>query len=111
MDKAALLAMSVPTEEFEIEGVGIITLRGMTRYEMMLVFKRQESTGELSAEQFSLSIGIVDPKMTEDDIAAWQKVAPGGLLNKIAMRVNALSGIGKDAAKSDVSRDGERSDD
>lgn len=107
MDKQALLGMSVPSEEFEIEGVGKLTLRGMTRYEMMLVFKRQESGNQISAEQLSLSIGIVDPVMTEDDIAAWQKVAPGGLLNKVAMKINELSGLGKDAAKSDLSGDGD----
>lgn len=107
MDKAALLGMSVPTEEFDIDGVGTLTLRGMTRYEMMLVFKRQENESELSAEQLSLSIGIVEPKLTEDEIAAWQKVAPGGLLNQIAVRINALSGLGKGAGKSNLSADGD----
>lgn len=102
-----MLGMSVPTEEFEIEGVGTLTLRGMTRFEMMLVFKRQENESQLSAEKLSLSIGIVEPKLTEDDIEAWQKVAPGGLINRIAVRINALSGLGKGAGKSDLPDDGD----
>lgn len=104
MDKAALLGMSVPTEDFEIEGVGTITLRGMTRWEMIHVFKLEDNRHK--QEQAALRFGIVNPPMTEDDIAEWQKVAPGGLLNEIASRINALSGLGKDASKSDVPTDG-----
>lgn len=105
MDKAALLGMSVKTDEFEIVGVGTITLRGITRWEMLHVIHLEGKPAK--QEQAMLRFGLVDPAMTEDDIAAWQKVAPGGLLNKIAMKINELSGLGKDAAKSDLPADGD----
>jgi hypothetical protein len=105
VDKAALLGMTVPTEEYEIPGVGAIVLRGLTRLELAHVLSLEGKM--LKQEQASLSLAMVDPPMTEQDVAEWQKSSPGGLINDIATVINRLSGLGKGAAKSRVPADGD----
>lgn len=87
----------------ELDGVGPVTVRGLTRYEMVLAGK---ITNELEQEQFILSTAMVDPQLTRDEVATWQRVSPPGEINEVATKVNELSGIGKGASKSDVPADG-----
>lgn len=101
MDKKALLSDRVTgqTGTVEIEGVGEVTVRGLTRYEMILAGKID---GELRQEQFILSAAMVDPEMSEEEVALWQKVSPPGEINTVATKINELSGIGQGAPKSEV---------
>lgn len=99
--KEQLLAkrVGVETAEVEIEGVGTITIRGLSRAEYLSV---QDQSDPLKAERRTLSRAMVDPVMTEADIAAWQKASGPMEINAVAMKVNELSGIGQGADKSDV---------
>jgi len=99
MDKAALLTnhATVETAEVELEGVGTVTVRGLSRYEMVLAGKMDD---ELRQEQFILSAAMVDPPLTEGEVAQWQKASPPGEINTVAMKINELSGIGEGAGKS-----------
>lgn len=101
--KGKLLAKraGVETEKYEIPGVGEITLRGLTRAEMLAAEKR--AAGDLAAqERYILSWAIVDPKLTVDDIRTWQDNSQPMEINGVASAINRLSGIGKDAQKSGV---------
>jgi hypothetical protein len=101
MDKESLLAdrVSDRTGDVEIEGVGTVVVRALSRWEMILGGKLED---DLAQERFILSRAMVDPPMGEHDIAAWQKSSPPGEINAVAMKVNELSGIGKGADKSSV---------
>jgi len=101
MDKAALLVDRVTdrTAEVEIEGVGTVVVRSLSRHEMITGGKIE---GSAEQERYILSRAMVDPPMGEHDIAAWQKSSPPGEINAVAMKVNQLSGIGKGADKSSV---------
>lgn len=101
MDKSALLAdrVSDKTAEVEIEGVGTVVVRALSRHEMIQGGKIDDSAAQ---ERYVLSRAMVDPPMGEHDIAAWQKSSIPGEINKVAMKVNELSGIGKGADKSSV---------
>lgn len=101
MDKAQLLVDRVTdrTAEIEIEGVGTITVRALSRHEMITGGKLEEG---LAQERYILSRAVIDPVMGEHDIAEWQKCSPPGEINIVAMKVNELSGIGKGADKSSV---------
>ena len=100
MDKSALLAdrVSDKTAEVEIEGVGTVTVRALSRWEMIQGGKLED----LAQERFILSKAMVDPPMAEHDVAAWQKSSIPGEINKVATVVNQLSGIGQGADKSSV---------
>lgn len=101
MDKSQLVAdrVSGRTAEVEIEGVGTVTVRSLSRWEMIQAGKADDA---LAQERFILSRAMVDPEMGEDDIAAWQKGSPPGEINAVATVVNELSGIAQGAAKSGV---------
>lgn len=100
MDKAKLIAgREFPTAQVEIEGVGVITVRGLSRWEVLQGGKFDDN---LAQERFILARAMVDPEMGEDDVAAWQKSSPPGEINAVAAKVNELSGIGQGADKSSV---------
>lgn len=103
MDKAKLLAPRVElnTEDVEIEGVGTLTVRGLSRYELALMLKKYPDD-TASQERFTLATALVDPELTEDEVAQWQKAGTLGEIVAVTQAIHRLSGIGKDAAKSDV---------
>lgn len=100
MDKAKLLAERFPTGEVEVEGVGTFNVRGMSRWELAMAAKAQESGGEMEFERFVLARCILGPDtFTEDEIGQWQKVAGPLELVTIGNKVNELSGLKKGAEK------------
>lgn len=101
MDKGTLLADRVTdrTADVEIEGVGTVTVRALSRHEMIQGGKLDDSEAQ---ERYILSKAMVDPPMGEHDVAAWQKASVPGEINAVAMKVNELSGIGQGADKSSV---------
>lgn len=108
MDKSALLAdrVTLNSTDVDIEGVGTIRVRGLSRFELLIAQKKYPDD-TLKQERFILSTALVDPQLTEDDVAAWQRSSPPMEIDSVAQVVNRLSGIGKDAAKSDVPGDGD----
>ncbi len=98
--KARLLADRVTgnTDTVEIEGVGTVTVRGLTRFEFAMLGKKYPEAGP-EQERDTLSIAMVDPEMSPAEIEAWQKASPIDEINRVAMEVNRLSGIGKAAEK------------
>lgn len=107
MDKEALLAprIAVRTEEVPVEG-GTVTVRGLSRMELILAQKLEHDRPK--QEQFLLSVAMVEPELTEGEVKAWQKqIGTCGEIETVARKINELSGLGKDAAKSDLPGDGE----
>lgn len=103
--KAALLTPRLKTEEVEIEGVGTVLVRGLSRWEMVEVTKLEDNRQR--QDIMALAFGLVDPQMTQDELAAWRRAGSVMEIEAIARKINELSGIGKDAAKSDVPGDGD----
>lgn len=99
--KSKLIADRVitKTEEYEIEGVGTIKFRALSRMEIIESGKIDDHAEQ---ERFILSKAMIDPQMSVDDVAAWQKASPGYEINYLAVAINRLSGLKKGAAKSDV---------
>lgn len=101
VDKKTLLTDRVAgrTADVEIEGVGTVTVRALSRHEMLQGGKLDDTEAQ---ERYILARAMVDPPMGEHDVAAWQKCSPPGEINAVAMKVNELSGIGKGAEKRSV---------
>lgn len=97
--KARLLKQRLPEDTLVIDGIGEIRVRGLSRGE---VFAAQKTTakGDVDAmERRVMSIGMVDPPMTEDEVKQWQTSSPAGEMEAVSTKINELSGLTKTAEK------------
>jgi hypothetical protein len=97
IDKTALLAPRLPTKQVAIVGIGAVTVRALSREEML-----QVGSGDVPALEFerrALALALVDPELTEDEVAQWQRVSPAAEMQEIMATVNELSGIGPASQK------------
>lgn len=112
MERATVEALTskprLNTDEVPIEGVGSVLVRGLSRHEMIEVFKLEGDRQR--QDNLAVWYGTLDPKMTQDEVMAWRKTGTNEEIEKIAKKINELSGVGKDAAKSDVHGDGDKPD-
>lgn len=104
MDKEQFLSAlakrqeSVNEEEHELPGIGTIRVKGLTRAVFLNAQKRWPDD-VLEQERYTLSHAIVEPDLTPADIKAWQEASGPEEINQVALLVNRLSGIGRDAHK------------
>jgi hypothetical protein len=84
-----------------------VRVRGLSRYEYMLAGKTANATGgSLDPGVFEALIvhfGMVEPKLSEGQVEAWQK-SPGGNVDfhRVDREIMELSGFGEGADKSDL---------
>lgn len=92
--KSALLAERIQTADVDLPGVGRVTVRGLSRAELLLAGK---TGGEdvATTERVMLSLGMVSPKLTQSEVEKWQRVSPAGEIMPVVEEINRLSGIGK----------------
>jgi hypothetical protein len=105
--KARLLKSRLGEKTIEIPGVGEVTVRGLSRGEVLLLQKTSNNPTQL--EQKIIAVGMVEPKLSEKDVATWQKAATSGEIDRVVDVINELSGLGQGATKSDVPGDGVKS--
>lgn len=98
MDKELLFQPRLPEDEVPIPGVGTVRVRGLSRWEV-LAAQREQSKGAGAMERVMLRFGLVDPVLTEDEVARWQKSSPAGEIEPVARRIAVLSGIAPGADK------------
>lgn len=96
LDKNALLAPNVSYRNVTIPAKGDVKVRGLTRQEMFDVGKLKEL---IEIERQAIALGLVDPVLTVDEVAQWQKTASANEIQPVASAINELSGISSDAAK------------
>lgn len=112
MERATIQALTTPrvkTEEMEIEGIGSVLVRGLSRWEMVEVQKLEDNRQR--QDTLAVHYGMVEPAMAEHEVMAWRKAGNAMEIEAVARTVNKLSGLGKDAAKSVVPGDGDGPDD
>lgn len=96
IDKAKLLTRRCPEADVELpDGAGTVRVRGLTRAEVMEISK----AGQDRAEALALSLAMVDPKLTEDEVREWTAAAGFGEIEAVNLKVNELSGIAGRADK------------
>lgn len=100
-----LFDVQLAEEDFEVRPGKWVHIRALTRDEMMRGGKLDDNRPK--QEQFLLSRAVLNPVLTEADVARWQKAANFMEVEMVARRINTLSGVGKDAAKSGVHDDGD----
>jgi hypothetical protein len=100
-----LFDVSLPEEDFEVRPGKWMRLRALSRAEMTRGQKLEDNRAK--QEQYLVSLASVNPKLTEADVARWQRSSAFMELERVGRKINELGGIGKDAAKSDLHEDGE----
>lgn len=101
IDKELLLKRRLNEREVEIPGVGTVRVRGLSRAEALACQK--VGTSDVGAlEQKILHLGLVDPRLTEVEVAEWYAAAPAGEIDPVTTAIQELSGLGEGAGKSDV---------
>ena len=98
--KARLLKPRLPEAEIDVEGIGTIRVRGLSRAEVMGARAVKDGPGKaLAIERKILSLALVDPEMTEAEVGQWQKASTAGEMEPVTEKVGELSGMTEDAAK------------
>lgn len=105
MDKELLFRSRLPEEDFDLEGVGTIRIRGLSRAEAL----RLQNAGSIATQEAQmLSWGVVDPVLTVAEVNRWLDASPAGELEALSLRIGELSGMSQGADKSGLPGDGER---
>ena len=104
VDKAALLARRLGEGKHEIEGVGTVVIRGLSRAEVLTL--QGLDGGTAASDRRMLALALVDPVLTEDEVKVWQENSVPGEIEALTVAIAELSGLGVGAAKSGVSGTG-----
>lgn len=97
MDKATLLKNRTAEREVEIEGVGTVRIRALTRREALQLQGKEMPIEEM--ERKMLAFSMVDPVLTEDEVRQWQEASPVGEIQVVSEAIAELSGMDLTAAK------------
>lgn len=102
MDKALLLKRKASdTRKVPIDGVGDVIVRGLTRGEVKGV---NDDYPEAERENVLISLALVDPELTSEEVAEWLDGAPAGDSVAVMSAVAELSGLSDGAAQKSVPR-------
>lgn len=94
--KAKLFKSRIEEAEVELDGIGVLRVRGLTRGE---VFAVQQCKGTEASERKILSLGVVDPSLTENEVRQWQENSPAGEIEPVVNKIRELSKLTDAAAK------------
>jgi hypothetical protein len=98
VDKKRLLKSRLPEAEVEVPGVGTVRVRGLSRLEV-LELQREDTDGPGVFERKIVAVALVEPKLSEAEVAEWQAASVADELEPVTRTINELSGLVKDAAK------------
>lgn len=103
-DKELLFKTALAEGTVALPGKGTVTVRGLTRGEVMRLRSSVKSisdaikrSAELEAKM--LALAMVDPELTVAEVKQWQEASPAGEIEHVVQRVNELSGLVDGAAK------------
>lgn len=94
-DKDKLFERGLPEEDVATP-LGTMRVRGLSQAEAHQV---EQVKGSEARERRILSLGLVDPSLTEVEVGRWQKARPAGEVTKVALAVARLSGMLEGADK------------
>jgi hypothetical protein len=101
LTRSQILARKVGTEEVTLDGGATVTVRGITRKQAETIQAAEEG---VVRDATMISLGLVSPALSVDDVATWFESAPAGDAKTLSAAIMRLSGMtdeaGKDATKS-----------
>lgn len=97
LTREEILAKAVDQEVVTLPSGGKVKVRGLTRDEALQV---QEADGTAARDNTIIALGLVDPVLTVEDVAAWAVTAPAADSIEISQAIARLSGMQEGAGKS-----------
>lgn len=91
MDKELLFKPRTAEREVEVPNVGTVRVRALTRAEVTPLVGREVELDVL--ERRLLTLAMVDPVLTAEEVAQWYDAAPAGELNPVLDAIRDLSGV------------------
>lgn len=80
-----------PEDDVILEGAGKrVRVRGLSRHEVLHV---QNQKGIAAVEALTVSLGLIAPRMTIEQVKAWQKSSVGEEMDPVTQRIGELSGM------------------
>lgn len=92
-----LFKPKVGEREVELPDYGTFRVRGLTRAEALEI--QGVEMGMAQMERKLLSMALLDPKLTEDEVGRWQENCPANALDPLSEAIVELSGMTKESAK------------
>jgi len=83
------------------EGGGTVMVRGLTRAEAL---EMNDLKTVEERDNFIIATGLVEPKLSVEEVREWAAEASAGDTTAISMRIAELSGMAEGAGKSGVAR-------
>lgn len=103
VSKDQLFTTRLTEEDVEIPGIGKVRVRALSRAEV-LAFRNRTVQDVTEMERALVAAGMVDPKLTEDEVLKWQEASAAGELEPVTRTISRLSGMDEGAAKEAVKR-------
>lgn len=102
IDKTALLAAKVKAQTYEIQGVGEVSYRGLTRAEAVAFQGKEFTPAEMDVKLLALC--VTEPDLSEEDWKEIQDTVPAGLLEGLSEAIAEASGMKIAQAKETYAR-------
>lgn len=99
VDREQLLKPRLPEGEVEIEGLGPVLVRGLSRAEVLENLQDVDREVPGALERRMVSLALVEPRLSEDDVAAWQQGSLPFEVERVVEKINELSALTRQAAK------------
>ena len=101
ISKEQLLKARLPEQEVLVDG-GSLRIRGLSRAEAARLarFKADPDAGEV----WLLTVAIVDPQLSEDEVRTWMQSAPNDEVTAVLDAVFEISGLKEAALKAAAKR-------
>lgn len=105
LSREDILARKAGVEKYTLaDGSGDVGIKGVGHAQASEVSKARED-GEVSrATALIIAYGLVDPKMTVEEVEEWMTNDDAGTLEQLAQAIGRLSRLFEGAAKSGVSK-------
>jgi hypothetical protein len=100
-----LMAFEPETKDVALPNGKHVKVRGLTRYEHMLIGKGTDDANEIESRM--LRMAVLEPVLTEKQVDAWRKKAGARTVGRVSEAIRELSGFNEGADKSHSDSAGE----
>jgi hypothetical protein len=93
MDKEKLLTPRLAEGSHEIENLGTVRFRALSRAEVLDLRKGFAEEDTATSECRLLAMALIDPELTEDEVRRWQQASAPDEMEPLVVAIGQLSGI------------------
>ncbi len=105
IDKATVAQPRLAEEDFEVDGVGWVRIRALSRSQAL---RLEDNPSAREKDAQILAWGIVDPLFTVAEINQWLDNSAAGELEPLSKRIAVISKMLEDAPKAAYKSNGRR---